>query len=309
MNYADFKKRRMDAKAAVEKMQQANSKKKDFTDPRFFTYTMDKTGNAFAIIRFLPSPNENLPPIVSRYEHTFQKNGNWYIENCPTTVSGKCPVCDYNSAHMDAGLAKEKIQSQFRQQRFFANIMVIKDEQKPENEGKVFLFKFGKTVYEKIMEKGQPDTADEPVVDVTSFESGCNFKLKIKKIGQFPNYDSCTFMSSAPLYEDDEKLEEVYNKLHDLSEFIAPKEFKDYKTLEARLNKVMNGKVVTNGDSSKKEEEKSEPAANLNTKENTPEDKKLPFNDEPKKVETDSSVKKDGEEEVDADAFFDDLDK
>lgn len=221
-----------------------NPKKETRDDNRFWKPTVDKAGNGFSVIRFLPpSQGEDLP-WVQIWNHGFQgPTGKWYIENSLTTIGKPDPVSELNSKLWNSGVEadKEVARKQKRKLQYYANILVIKDPANPENEGQVFLFKFGKKIFEKIKDVMKPQFEDEEPVNPFDFWQGANFKLKVRKFEGYPNYDKSEFDSSAPIAEDDDEIEAIWKKQHSLKEFLDPSNFKSYEELKKRLELVLNG--------------------------------------------------------------------
>ena len=214
-------------------------------DERFWKPEMDKTGVGSAIIRFLPAPEGEDLPWVKMYAHAFQGNGGWYIENSLTTIGQKDPVSEYNRELWNTGSEKDKetVRKQKRKLSYYSNIYVVKDPAHPENEGKVFLFKFGKKIFDKILNAMQPEFEDEEPINPFDFWSGANFRLKIRKVEGYWNYDKSEFDSSSPLLSDDDALEALWKKQYSLSAIIAPDQFKSYEDLEKRLKYVLGQKT------------------------------------------------------------------
>lgn len=215
-------------------------------DDRFWQPTVDKAGNGYAVIRFLPaSANEDVP-FVRVFSHGFQGPGGWYIEESLTTIGQKDPVGDLNQTLWNTGgeEGKEQARKQKRKLQFISNIYVVKDPGNPENEGKVFLYKFGKKIWDKINLQMNPEFEDETPVNPFDFWKGADFKLKIRKVAGYRNYDSSEFENPAPLLDDDERLEAVWNKQYGLQEFVDAKNFKSYEELKAKLDRVL-GKTVS----------------------------------------------------------------
>jgi len=205
---------------------------------------MDKTGNGFAIIRFLPAPKGEELPWVKLWNHAFQgPTGQWYIENSLTTINQNDPVSELNSKFWNSGVESDKeiARRQKRKLQYYSNIYVVKDSANPENEGKVFLYRYGKKIFDKVMETMQPAFEDETPVNPFDFWEGANFKLKLRKVDGYWNYDKSEFEKPSALAEDDEKLEEIWGKQYSLSEFTAPTNFKSYDELQTRLNTVLSG--------------------------------------------------------------------
>ena len=242
MSFAALKASRQDAMSKL--ISAADStKEKSYGNDGFWTPTVDKAGNGYAVIRFLPAPQgEDLP--WSRYwDHGFKgPTGRWYIENSLTSIGQKDPVSDMNSYLWNTGREEDKDIARQRKRRlhYVSNIMVITDQGNPDNEGKVFLYKYGKKIYDKIMDVMQPQFADETPVNPFDFWGGANFKLKIRQVEGYRNYDKSEFDASAPLLDgDDAKLEEVYNQLKSLTEFVDPNNFKSYAELQRKLFEVL----------------------------------------------------------------------
>ena len=210
-------------------------------DERLWKPELDKTGNGYAVVRFLPAPDGEEIPWAKLYSHAFQGPGGWYIENSLTTTGGKDPVSDYNRTLWNSGneADKDTVRKQKRKLSYYSNIYVVKDPTNPQNEGKVFLFKYGKKIFDKIMEAMQPEFEDETAINPFDFWQGANFKLKIKKVAGFWNYDSSEFDSVAPLLDDDDALEALWKKEYSLTAVTAPDQFKSYQDLEKRLKYVL----------------------------------------------------------------------
>ena len=213
-------------------------------DERLWKPEMDKTGNGFAVVRFLPAPEGEELPWAKMYSHAFQGPGGWYIENSLTTTGGKDPVSEYNRELWNSGhdADKETVRKQKRKLSYYSNIYVIKDPAHPENEGKVFLFKFGKKIFDKILNAMQPEFEDEEPINPFDFWGGANFRLKIRKVEGYWNYDKSEFDSSSALMDDDDALEALWKKEYSLSAIVAPDQFKSYEDLEKRLKYVLGQK-------------------------------------------------------------------
>ncbi len=210
-------------------------------DDRLWKPELDKTGNGYAVIRFLPAPDGEEIPWAKLYSHAFQGPGGWYIENSLTTTGGKDPVSDYNRTLWNSGneADKDTVRKQKRKLSYYSNIYVVKDPTNPQNEGGVFLFKYGKKIFDKIMEAMQPEFEDEEAINPFDFWQGANFKLKIKKVAGFWNYDSSEFDKVSPLLDDDDALETLWKKEYSLAAVTAPDQFKTYDDLEKRLKYVL----------------------------------------------------------------------
>jgi hypothetical protein len=238
----------------VEKMGSTSSG----DDTRFWKPTMGKDNVGSAIIRFLPAPEGEDIPWVKMFAHGFQGNGGWYIENSLTTLGQKDPVSEYNRGLWNSGNDKDKetVRKQKRKLSYYSNIYVVKDPANPENEGKIFLFKFGKKIFDKILNAMQPEFEDEQPINPFDFWGGANFRLKIRKVEGYWNYDKSEFDSSGPLLDDDDAMEAIWKKEYSLSALVAPDQFKTYEELEKRLNYVLGvGKVASKSASADVEEE------------------------------------------------------
>lgn len=242
MSFAKLKRNR----DQIAKLQQAANEqsggRKSYVDDRIWSPVLDKAGNGYAVIRFLPAAEGSDVPWVRYWDHGFQgPTGLWYIEKSLTSIGQDDPVGKYNSELWDTGLEenKEIVRKQKRRLHYVSNIYVVSDPSNPANEGKVFLFKFGKKIFDKIMDVMNPQFDDEEPVNPFDFWEGANFKLKIRQVEGYRNYDKSEFASPGPLSDDDDELEQIYNKMYDLNEFIDPKTYKSYDELKARMNKVL----------------------------------------------------------------------
>jgi len=213
-------------------------------DDRLWKPEMDKTGNGFAVIRFLPAPDGEDLPWAKMYSHAFQGPGGWYIENSLTTIGQKDPLGEYNRELWNSGndADKDTVRKQKRKLSYYSNIYVVKDPANPQNEGQVFLFKYGKKIFDKIMEAMQPEFEDETPINPFDFWQGANFKLKIVKKDGYWNYDKSEFDRTGPLLDDDDALEALWKKQYSLNALTAPDQFKTYEQLEARLKAVLGQK-------------------------------------------------------------------
>mgnify|MGYP003333217570 FL=1 len=227
----------------------SSDSKAKYNDDRYWPYPIDeKTKNGTALIRFLPSKVDNSVPWVVLYSHGFQGPGGWYVENSLTTIGQQDPVTEMNNELWNSGVEanKDLVRKRKRKQYYIANIYVISDPKNPQNEGKVFLFKFGKKIFSKIKEKLTPEFEGEKPQDIFDFLSGCNFRLKIKSVEGYPNYDSSSFESPSALLDGTEKkLLEVFNQMYDLQAEISPEKFKSYEELEKKLNRVLGNSSRT----------------------------------------------------------------
>jgi len=247
MSFADLKKQSslgsLTAKL-VKEVEKANTSGGG-GDERLWKPELDKTGNGYAVIRFLPAPENEEFPWAKMYTHAFQGPGGWYIENSLTTNGQKDPVSDYNRELWNSGNESDKdvVRKQKRKLSYYSNIYVVKDPTNPSNEGKVFLFKYGKKIFDKIMEAMQPEFEDETPINPFDLWAGANFKLKIVKKDGFWNYDKSEFDSPNPLLEDDDALEAVWKKEFSLTAFTANDQFKTYDELKTRLDYVLGAKA------------------------------------------------------------------
>ena len=222
----------------------APQEKKSYQDDRLWKPTMDKTGNGYAVIRFLPAVEGEDMPWAKVWNHAFQgPTGQWYIENSLTTLGQNDPVSEMNSAYWNSGVESDKeiARRQKRKLQYFANIYVVQDPANPQNEGKVMLYRFGKKIFDKCMEAMQPAFQDESPVNPFDFWEGANFKLKLRKVDGYWNYDKSEFEAPSALFDDDDKLEEVWKTQYPLSEFTSASNFKSYDELKKRLDMVLAG--------------------------------------------------------------------
>jgi len=216
-------------------------------DERLWKPEMDKTGNGYAVIRFLPAPDGEELPWAKLYTHAFQGPGGWYIENSLTTIGQKDPVSEHNRELWNSGSDKDKetVRKQKRKLSYYSNIYVVKDPANPQNEGRVFLFKYGKKIFDKIMESMQPEFEDETPINPFDFWQGANFKLKLVKKDGYWNYDKSEFDRVEPLLDDDDALEAVWKKQYSLAAVVAPDQFKSYEQLDTRLKMVLGQKTAS----------------------------------------------------------------
>ena len=230
-------------KAIEATTQPSDSNSKD--DTRFWQPSVDKAGNGMAVIRFLPAPaadGDDALPWVRIFHHGFQGPGGWLIDNCLTTLSEKCPVCEHNSTLWNSGIEANKdiARKQKRKLSYIANILVVSDPSNSENEGQIKLFKFGKKIFDKITEAMNPEFADETPVNPFDMWEGANFKLKIRNVEGYRNYDKSEFADKSALFDgDDSKLEDLWKKEFGLKEFLEKKQFKSYDQLRQRLDKAL----------------------------------------------------------------------
>ena len=246
----------------VEKMNTSSGS----SDDRLWKPEVDKAGNGFAIIRFLPAPNGEDLPWAKVYNHAFQGTGGWFIDTCLTTLGQNCPVCEANRELWNTGSKanQEIVRQRKRKLSYYSNIYVVSDKAHPENEGKVFLYKFGKKIFDKISAAMQPEFEDETPIDPFDFWQGANFKLKITKKDGYWNYDKSEFESPSVLGDfDDDVLEAIWKKANALTEFTNSESMKTYEQLDTRLKAVL-GKPKTQkvDESFEDEEEFSAPPKN-----------------------------------------------
>jgi hypothetical protein len=211
------------------------------SDDRLWKPEVDKAGNGYAVIRFLPAPEGEDLPWAKMYSHAFQGNGGWYIENSLTTLGQKDPVSELNTSLWNSGsdADKETARKQKRKLSYYANIYVVKDPANPDNEGRVFLYKFGKKIFDKIMSAMQPEFEDEDPINPFDFWGGADFKIKIKKVAGYWNYDSSEFARPGALLDDDDAMEAIWKKQYSLAEIVDPSQFKSYEELKKRLDYVL----------------------------------------------------------------------
>jgi len=244
MSFADLKKQSklgsLTAKL-VKEVEKMNNNGSTTGDDRIWKLECDKGGNGYAVIRFLPAPNGEDLPFVKLYSHAFQGPGGWYIENSLTTLNQKDPVSEYNTSLWNNGTdaGKETARKQKRKLTYVANIYVVKDPANPSNEGQVFLYKFGKKIFDKLTAAMQPEFEDEEAIDPFDFWQGANFKLKAKNVAGYRNYDSSEFARQDALLDDDDAMEAIWKKEYSLAELVAPDQFKSYDELKKRLDYVL----------------------------------------------------------------------
>ena len=229
----------------MKKVEKLNEKGNN-TDERLWKPAVDKAGNVYAVIRFLPAHANCELPWTQVWSHAFQGTGGWYIENSLTTIGKDDPVGELNRSLWNSGRESDKdiARKQKRKLSYYANVYVVKDSINPENEGEVKLYKFGKKIFDKITAAMQPEFDDEEAINPFDFWQGANFKLKIKQVAGFWNYDSSEFGKTEALLDDDAELEKIYDKIYDLSEFTAADQFKTYEQLKSRLDTVLGTKQV-----------------------------------------------------------------
>lgn len=239
------------SKIANEFEKTANPDNKSYEDKRFWKPERDKAGNATATIRFLSRTEGDELPWVKIFSHGFKgPSGRWYIENSLSTIGKPDPLSElnarlWNSTTDDNSPERKQVREQKRRLNYISNILVVNDPKHPENNGKVFLFKYGKKIFDKIMDKARPTFEDQDPINVFDYWEGANFKLRMKMVDGYPNYDSSEFESPSPISNDDEVILEVVNKQYKLSEFLDLSNFKTYDELKAKLALVLGSPVST----------------------------------------------------------------
>lgn len=243
MSFSDLKRNSANNfnKLNAELTKLASNKQSSTDETEYWKPTTDKMGNGFAVIRFLPAPDGEDLPFVRVWDHGFQGPGGWYIEKSLTTFNEKDPLGEYNSQLWNSGIDadKETARKQKRRLSYHSNIYVVKDPGNPENEGKVFKYKYGKKIFDKLNDMMNPSFEDEQPINPFDMWSGANFRLKIRKVEGYPNYDKSEFDTPGPLLDDDDKLEEIWKSQYSLQAILDRKNFKTYDELKARLDKVL----------------------------------------------------------------------
>ena len=243
MSFADMKKKRGDKlQSLLKETAKINAPTKgQGDDDRFWRPELDKSGNGMAVVRFLPPPDDEDLPWSRSWNHGFQGPGGWYIENSLTTLGQKDPVSEHNSQLWNSGIEanKEIARKQKRRLTYVSNVYILKDPSNPQNEGQVRLYKYGKKIWDKLNDKMNPQFEDETPVNPFDVWEGANFKIKIRKIDGFSNYDKSEFENPAPLDEDEGKMETIWKTEHSLEEFTDPKNFKTYTELKEKLDRVL----------------------------------------------------------------------
>lgn len=242
MSFANLKRSRGQIDKLVAAAEAAGGNKKSYTDERIWKPTVDKANNGYAVIRFLPAGENSELPWTQFWDHGFKgPTGQWYIEKSLSSIGQSDPVGELNSQLWNSGIESDKdvARKQKRRLHYVSNIYVVNDPGNPDNEGKVFLFQYGKKIFDKIMDAMQPQYEDEEALDPFNLWEGANFKLKIRDVEGYRNYDKSEFARPGALSDNDEELEKIYNSMHDLSEFTDPKNYKSYDELKARLMAVL----------------------------------------------------------------------
>tara|TARA_Y100001937_G_scaffold125592_1_gene192741 strand:+ start:603 stop:1499 length:897 start_codon:yes stop_codon:yes gene_type:complete len=243
MGFSDLKKKSRDIGALTAAVDKINKKSESYKDDRFWRPELDKSSNGFAVIRFLPPVDGEDIPWARLFSHGFQGPGGWYIENSRTTIGDKDPVSEMNSELWNSGLESDKEIARQRKRRlnYISNILVVSDPANPHNEGKVFLYKYGKKIFDKINEAMQPEFEDEDPINPFDFWKGANFKLKVRKVAGFINYDKSEFDGVSAVHDgEDEALESLWKTQYPLKEFTDPSNFKSYDELKTKLDHVLN---------------------------------------------------------------------
>ena len=222
-------------------------KQQSYQDDRFWKPELDKSGNGYAVFRFLPAVSGEDLPWARLWSHAFQGPGGWLIENSLTTINKKCPISESNSLLWNSGVEADKEIARKRKRKlsYYANILIVSDPKHPENEGQVKLYKFGKKIFDKITEAMKPEFEDETPINPFDFWEGANFKLKIRKVDGYWNYDKSEFEGVTPLKESDDDIKAIWEKQHPLKPFVDPSNFKTYDELKEKLNRVITGTQST----------------------------------------------------------------
>tara|TARA_E500000178_G_scaffold344949_1_gene394039 strand:+ start:26535 stop:27482 length:948 start_codon:yes stop_codon:yes gene_type:complete len=249
MSFASLKKNRGNFAKLTEQLEATVSPQKNSSnrDDRFWKPQTDKSGNGYALIRFLPPSEGEELPWARVFNHGFKGPGGWLIENCPTTIGKPCPVCEENTRLWNTGDKDNQniVRERKRKLKYISNIYVVNDPSNPENNGQVFLYSYGKKIFDKLNDLMRPEFADEQEVNPFDLWEGANFKLKIRQVEGYTNYDKSEFEGVSALSDDDSQLETIYNKQYSLEEFTAPEAFKSYEQIQERLNKVLGSVQMT----------------------------------------------------------------
>jgi hypothetical protein len=269
MSLAALKKNRMSdinkLVAAAEKVSGGGAgQEKSYEDNRFWKPEVDKAGNGYAVIRFLPAPEGEDLPWTRYWDHGFQGPGGWYIEKSLTSIGQNDPVGELNTKLWNSGLDSDKeiARKQKRRLHYVANVLVVSDPAHPENEGKVFLYQFGKKIFDKMMDVMQPQFQDEEPVNPFDLWEGANFKLKIRNVEGYRNYDKSEFDKQSAVSNDESELEDIYGKVYTLKDFTDSKNYKSYEELKAKLERVLGGSAPrTTAESITLDEQSSSPTA------------------------------------------------
>lgn len=281
LSFADLKKNKDTEFEKTKKELDKLTQKYQDTDDRFWYPDVDKSGNGYAVIRFLPAPKNEDVPFVRVFHHSFKgPTGSWYIENSLSTIGLPDPVGALNMELWNSGSEENKnvARNQKRKVSYISNILVIKDPANPENEGKVFLFRYGKKLWDKLNDKMNPKFQGETAVNPFDLWNGADLKLKIRTIDKYRNYDMSEFDAPAPVSKKDERLEEIWNSQHSLQEFIAADKFKDFDELKSKLDRVLGlSKKTDRADRTSKTVKAVEPETEDNVSEDEAEDSDLEY--------------------------------
>ena len=268
LSFAEMKKQRANSLEKLSgELTKMNTSTTTEKDDRFWYPETDKAGNGYAVVRFLPAPKGEDVPFVRLWQHSFQGPGGWYIENSLTTIGQQDPIAEYNSELWnsttdDNSPARQQVRKQKRKLIYISNVYIVKDPANPENEGKVKLFKFGKKVFDKLNEAMNPQYEDESPMNPFDLWEGANFKIKIRQVEGYRNYDKSEFGEVEPLDEDDDLMEEIWSKCHSLQEQISADKFKSYDQLKASLERALKkpvGKTTKAEDDDPYEKEEDTP--------------------------------------------------
>jgi hypothetical protein len=255
-------------RAAMETASPAQGEKKSYNDDTMWKPELDKSGNGYAVVRFLPTPEGEEMPWVSYWDHGFQGPGGWYIEKSLTTLNKKDPVSEYNTTLWNSGIEanKEQARKQKRRLHYVSNVYVVSDPKNPDNEGKVFKYRFGKKIFEQLKEAISPAFEDESAINPFDMTEGANFKIKIRKVDGYWNYDKSEFDATSPL-GDEAMINSTFSLVHSLSEVISPDEFKSYDELKEKLDRVLGLSGAVSGSTAESiaEDQEEVPWSNVNT--------------------------------------------
>ena len=275
MSFQDLKKSRGGFDTLQKSLEQTSSgtETKSYNDDRYWKIDLDKTGNGYAVVRFLPASQGEDMPWVQYFDHGFQGPGGWYIEKSLTTLNQKDPVSEHNTELWNSGIEANKdiARKQKRRLHYVSNILVVSDPTHPENEGKVFLFRYGKEIFEMLKDKMQPQFQDETPVNPFDLWEGADFKIKVRKVDGYWNYDASSFENVSALKDNDDDLNAIWKTQYSLQEFLAPTNFKSYDELKKRLDDVLSGTVTASAAAMMDEDVvetptmKSEPAPSMSS--------------------------------------------
>ena len=257
-------------RAAMETASPAQGEKKSYNDDNYWKPELDKSGNGYAVVRFLPTPTDEEMPWVSYFDHGFQGPGGWYIEKSLTTIGKKDPVSDYNTQLWNTGIEanREQARKQKRRLHYVSNIYVVSDPKNPDNEGKVFMYRYGKKIFEMLKEAISPAFEDESAINPFDLrDEGANFKIKIRKVDGYWNYDKSEFDAQASLFDDEAQLNTINSSTHSLTDIISPEQFKGYDELKEKLDRVLglSGGVANSTAESVAEDMEEVPWSGVNT--------------------------------------------